>query len=75
GIGSSMVWGSCWPDAPDIFLNPQQVSAMWGTGNRKWIFAQDTNQSKVEKLLAGRLYHVQDIADKALWTDRPLESK
>lgn len=75
GIGSSMVWGSCWPDAPDIFLNPQQVSATWGTGSRKWIFAQDTNQAKVEKLLAGRLYRVQDIADKALWTDRPLAAR
>jgi 4-amino-4-deoxy-L-arabinose transferase-like glycosyltransferase len=74
GIGSSLVWGSCWPDAPKIFLSPEQVSAMWGTGNRKWIFAQDTNQPKVEKLLAGRLYRVQDIADKALWTDRPLPS-
>jgi len=74
GIGSSLVWGSCWPDAPKIFLSPEQVSAIWGTGNRKWIFAQDTNQPKVEKLLAGRLYPVQDIADKALWTDRPLPS-
>lgn len=74
GEGSSMVWGSCWPDAPHIFLSPEQVSEMWGTGPRKWIFAQDTNQPKVEKLLAGRLYRVQDIADKALWTDRPLPS-
>jgi hypothetical protein len=46
---------------------------MWGTGERKWLFAQDTNQSKAEQLLAGRLYPVQSIADKALWTDRPLK--
>ena len=72
GEGSSLVWGSCWPDAPKIFLSDAQVAAMWGTGQRKWIFAQDTNQPRVEKLLAGRLYPVQTIADKALWTDRPL---
>lgn len=72
GQGSSLLWGSCWPDAPKIFLNDAQVSAMWGTGPRKWIFAQDTNQPKVEKLLAGRLYPVQELADKMLWTDRPL---
>ena len=47
---------------------------MWGTGERKWLFAQDTNQPKAEQLLAGRLYPVQSIADKALWTDRPLTS-
>ena len=33
--------------------------------------AQDTNQAKVESLLTGRLYLVQSLADKALWTDRP----
>ena len=72
GEGSSLLWGSCYPDAPKIFLNDDQLSKLWGTGARKWIFAQDTNQSKVEHLLAGRLYPVQTIADKALWTDRPL---
>ncbi|HEY2861654.1 MAG TPA: glycosyltransferase family 39 protein [Terracidiphilus sp.] len=72
GAGSSLVWGSCWPDAPKIFLSEDQVAAMWGKGERKWIFAQDTNQSRVEQLLHGRLYPVKTIADKALWTDRPL---
>ena len=72
GAGSSLLWGSCWPDAPNIFLSEDQLAKLWGTGERKWLFAQDTNQPKVEQLLAGRLYPVQSIADKALWTDRPL---
>ena len=72
GAGSSLLWGSCYPDAPHIFLGEEQLSKIWGTGERKWIFAQDTNQDKVEQLLAGRLYLAQTIADKALWTDRPL---
>jgi hypothetical protein len=74
GAGSSLLWGSCWPDAPKIFLSEEQVVKMWGAGERKWIFAQDTNQPKVEQLLAGKLYPVMTIADKALWTDRPLNS-
>ncbi len=73
GDGSSLLWGSCYPDAPKIFLSDDQLSKMWGTGERKWLFAQDTNQPKAEQLLSGRLYHVQSIADKALWTDRPLK--
>jgi 4-amino-4-deoxy-L-arabinose transferase-like glycosyltransferase len=73
GNGSSLVWGSCYPDAPHIFLSDDQLSKVWGTGERKWLFAQDTNQPKAEQLLSGRLYHVQSIADKALWTDRPLQ--
>jgi 4-amino-4-deoxy-L-arabinose transferase-like glycosyltransferase len=72
GAGSSLLWGSCYPDAPDIFLSEARLSREWGTGERKWIFAQDTNQDKVEQLLAGRLYPVKSIADKELWTDRPL---
>ena len=72
GEGSTLLWGSCYPDAPKIDISEDELSKMWGTGNRKWIFAQDTNQPKVEQLLAGRLYPVQTVADKALWTDRPL---
>jgi 4-amino-4-deoxy-L-arabinose transferase-like glycosyltransferase len=72
GEGSSLLWGSCWPDAPKIFLSEDQLRQQWGTGERKWLFAQDTQQQKVQQLLAGRLYPVQSIADKALWTDRPL---
>lgn len=72
GIGSSLVWGSCYPDAPNIFLSDDQLSKMWGTGERKWLFAQDEYQEKAEQVLAGRLYPVRSIADKQLWTDRPL---
>ena len=72
GEGSTLLWGSCYPDAPDIYLSQDQLSKQWGTGERKWLFAQDLNQPKAESLLAGRLYPVQSLADKALWTDRPL---
>jgi 4-amino-4-deoxy-L-arabinose transferase-like glycosyltransferase len=73
GEGSTLLWGSCYPDAPDIFLSEERLSKIWGAGERKWLFAQDQNQQKVESLLAGRLYPVQSLADKALWTDRPLQ--
>jgi hypothetical protein len=72
GEGSTLLWGSCYPDAPDIFLSTDKLSSVWGTGERKWLFAQDLNQLKAESLLANRLILVQTIADKALWTDRPL---
>jgi 4-amino-4-deoxy-L-arabinose transferase-like glycosyltransferase len=72
GEGSTLLWGSCYPDAPRIDIGEDELSRIWGTGNRKWLFAQDVNQTKAEQLLAGRLYPVQTLADKALWTDRPL---
>jgi 4-amino-4-deoxy-L-arabinose transferase-like glycosyltransferase len=73
GEGSSMVWGSCYSDAPKVFISEDQLTKIWGVGERKWLFAQDINQSRAEQLLAGRLFPVQSIADKALWTDRPLK--
>ena len=73
GEGTPLLWGSCYPDAPNIFLSDDQLSKVWGTGERKWLFAQDINQQKAESLLAGRLYPVQSLADKELWTDRPLK--
>ena len=73
GEGSTLLWGSCYPDAPRIFIGNDELSNMWGTDERKWLFAQDTNQPKAERLLVGRLYLVQTIADKDLWTDRPLK--
>jgi 4-amino-4-deoxy-L-arabinose transferase-like glycosyltransferase len=73
GAGSSLLWGSNYPDAPKIFLSEDQLATQWGHGPRHWLFAQDTNRSKVQQLLAGRLFAVQTIADKTLWTDQPLE--
>jgi hypothetical protein len=72
GEGSTLLWGSCYPDAPDIFLSDQQLVASWGNGERKWLFAEDPSRDTVQHVLAGRLYAVQTIADKTLWTDRPL---
>lgn len=73
GEGTTLLWGSCYPDAPDIYLSDEKLAKVWGTGSRKWIFAEDPDQEKVEHILAGRLYPVQSLADKGLWTDRPLE--
>ena len=70
--GTTLLWGSCYPDAPDIFLNDAKLKAMWGVGERKWLFAEDPDRDKVAQVLAGQLYPVQTLADKTLWTDRPL---
>jgi len=62
-----------YPDAPAIYLSDAKLQTIWGTGERKWIFAEDPDRSKVEGTVAGRLIPVQTFADKTLWTDRPLE--
>jgi 4-amino-4-deoxy-L-arabinose transferase-like glycosyltransferase len=72
GEGSTLLWGSCYPDAAKIDITQDELGKMWGTGERKWLFAEAPDTTKVQQLLAGRLYPVQSLADKTLWTDRPL---
>jgi len=74
GEGTTLLWGSCYPDAPDIYLSDAKLAGIWGSGARKWIFAEDPDREKVEHALggSGHLYAVQTLADKTLWTDRPL---
>jgi 4-amino-4-deoxy-L-arabinose transferase-like glycosyltransferase len=73
GEGTPLLWGSCYPDAPDIFLSDAKLLSVWGTGERKWLFAEDKDATKAEQVLGSRLYPVQTLADKELWTDRPLQ--
>jgi len=71
-FGSSMIWGADYPDAPHIFLSDADLVRMWGTGPRNFLFVPGDFHDHVENLLAGRLYQVQEISDKTLYTDRPL---
>ncbi|WP_446743975.1 ArnT family glycosyltransferase [Silvibacterium acidisoli] len=72
-FGSSMIWGSNYPDAPHIFLTDSEFLPMWGTGPRKFLFVGGDLHDHVEKLLAGHLYKLQELSDKTLYTDRPVQ--
>ncbi|MGH9616023.1 MAG: ArnT family glycosyltransferase [Acidobacteriaceae bacterium] len=73
GRTTSMLWGSYYPDAPHIFLDDAQLVAMWGNGPRKFLFVPSRYRQQVEKLLDSRSYLVQEVSDKELLTDRPLD--
>jgi 4-amino-4-deoxy-L-arabinose transferase-like glycosyltransferase len=71
GRSSSMIWGSDYPDAPHIFLNDGDLLGMWGSGPRKFLFVPDDGRQHVEQMLGARLYPLQELSDKMLYTDRP----
>ncbi|HEX4309810.1 MAG TPA: glycosyltransferase family 39 protein [Acidobacteriaceae bacterium] len=71
-FGSSMIWGSDYPDAPHIFLSDADLLPMWGTGPRKLLFVPGDFHDHVQALLRGRLFPVEELSDKTLYTDRPL---
>ncbi len=71
-FGSSMIWGANYPDAPHIFLDDKDLLPMWDTGPRKFLFVPGEYNAHVEQILHGRLYKLQEVSDKTLYTDRPL---
>ncbi|MGB7190999.1 MAG: glycosyltransferase family 39 protein [Acidobacteriaceae bacterium] len=74
-FGSSMIWGSDYPDAPHIFMADPGLLAKWGTGPRIFLFVPGKFHDYVEQLMADhgkKLYKIQEISDKTLYTDRPL---
>lgn len=71
-FGSSMIWGSDYPDAPHIFLSDADLLRRWGAGPRHFLFVPEDFHQHVVKLLGSRLIEVQELSDKTLYTDRPL---
>ncbi|HEY0795078.1 MAG TPA: glycosyltransferase family 39 protein, partial [Acidisarcina sp.] len=69
---SSMMWGSCYPDAPHIFIDDAGLLKIWGTGPRKFIFVSAHDHEHVASMLDPKAYTVLELADKTLYTDRPL---
>ena len=45
---------------------------LWGTGPRKLLFVPGDFHDHVQALLGARLYPIQELSDKTLYTDRPL---
>ncbi len=72
GRTTSLLWGSCYPDAPHIFLTDAEMVQQWGHGPRKFLFVAGDDRDHVEDLLHGRFTQLQELSDKVLLTDRPL---
>ncbi len=73
GRSSSMLFGSTFPDAPDIFLTNDQLLKIWGTGPRKILFVPLERRDAADHLLGNRKVLIEETSGKALFTDRPLD--
>ena len=72
GRSSSMIWGSFYPDAPHIFIEDGDLLRGWGLGPRHYLIVTGDDRDHVSTLLGSRAILLQELADKALFTDRPL---
>jgi 4-amino-4-deoxy-L-arabinose transferase-like glycosyltransferase len=73
GRSSSMIFGSTFPDAPQIFLTNEDLLRQWGTGPRKILFVPLEKRDDVDKLLGEHKILLKEASGKALFTDRPLD--
>jgi hypothetical protein len=69
---SSVLWGSNYPDAPRVLISDHDLLALWGAGPRRFLFVPGDARAHVNGLLGKRVYLLQELSDKALFTDRPL---
>jgi 4-amino-4-deoxy-L-arabinose transferase-like glycosyltransferase len=69
---SSVLWGSNYPDAPRVQISDADLLALWGNGPRRFLFVPGDSRAHVARLLGQRAYLLQELSDKALYTDRPL---
>jgi len=69
---SSVLWGSNYPDAPRVLISDQDLLALWGAGPRRFLFVPGDARAHVDSLLGRRAYLLQELSDKALFTDRPI---
>ena len=73
GRSTSMLFGSTFPDAPRIFLTPDDLRNTWGKGDRKILFVPIDRRDEVDHLLGEHKILLQETSGKALYTDRPLD--
>lgn len=71
GRSSSMLFGSGYPDAPPVFLTPEQLREQWGTGPRKLLLVPPERRSDAERALPATRFQLLESSGKILLTDRP----
>jgi 4-amino-4-deoxy-L-arabinose transferase-like glycosyltransferase len=74
GRSTSMLFGSTFPDAPPIFLTPQDLLNIWGKGDRKILFVPIEKRDEVDHLLGNNKILLKESSGKTLYTDRPLNN-
>ena len=74
GRSTSMLFGGTFPDAPPIFLTPQDLANIWGKGDRKILFVPIDKRDEADRLLGNHKILLKESSGKALFTDRPLDN-
>jgi hypothetical protein len=73
GRVNNLEYGSYAPGAPDVFLDDTQFSRRWKDAARYYIFVEQPQMARIEKLAGrARLHLVKASGGKYLFTNQPL---
>jgi hypothetical protein len=70
GRTNNMWFGSSFPDAPNIFLDDDQLLALWNGADRIFLFAPEQHCQQVEQLLPAHRVKVVGSSGKAIYRNR-----
>ena len=69
---NNLEYGSYAPGAAQVFINDDQLIALWSSGNRIYLVSESTDVSRLQRLLQpGRLYEVAESGGKVLFSNSP----
>jgi 4-amino-4-deoxy-L-arabinose transferase-like glycosyltransferase len=72
GRVTGMAFGSTYPDAPPVFMEPEDVRRLWRGKDRIFLFTEDSKKERVLKLFSGlEIYPLVDRGGKSVLTNRP----
>jgi len=69
GNTTSMWWGATYPDAPQIFIDDQQLLQVWDSRQRVYLFVPQHERGKVEALLPGPLHVASEVSGKVIFVN------
>lgn len=70
GRSTSLLWGSKYPDAPDIFLDSEDLIREWGGPNRIFLFVTADDIDRVRSILGNRARSFAQVSGKQILTNR-----
>lgn len=70
GRTTSMWFGSTYPDAPNIYLEDQDLVREWNSAQRVFLFVPQHRRAQVDALLAGNKFVVSESSGKVIYSNR-----
>jgi hypothetical protein len=70
GRSANLQYGSYFKDAPDIFLNDDDLARMWAGSNRVYLFTDSFQAAKVTESLAAPVYRLAESGGKLIFTNK-----